>query len=715
MRIFAAALCFGLCIVGGSRPASAQSLLVDNTSSGFSVLSGSWLTTSVSGQYGTDYRYSTCGVPAGQVRWSTAVSAPGAYNVFVWYRNGNDRPPNVHYTVQHALGATDVFLDQRVNGSQWVRLGQFDFNAGAASVTLTADGQAGTTIIADGVRFVATGVTPTAAEVRACWLTQYQYLGKSEAQLRAIAQNIRSGGMNTVYVALYSGATVYWPSKAYLAAGGSWGSSSVDYAAYLTDVFHSEGLRVGAWFEYGMALGLSSQPIATAHPDWLARDQSGSAITGENGGFVFLSPGHTQAMAMLVSMARELAENYDFDDIQLDRIRWGKLSTGREYGYEAATSSLYQAQFGSAPPTNVNNSQWVSFRESLINSQVQQCYNAIKAANPRILVTSAPTGSYGIAQHMQRWSAWVTGGYIDLVMPQMYMTSLSSFQTELNTQRAQVSSAYWPKLGVGYRAQDDTDWTLVRDQLNYARGLGHVHGCLWVYHQYTAQIAIQDEIDNLPQAGQPWAVAAYNPFTTDCRKQIIIDNRDGSPKYFESGAWINSAQSDFFRFDSRVVDGAAPASVTFNAALPQTASYDVYEWHAASSNRNPAAQYVIRAATGDVTVAVDQRVAGGRWNLLGRYRYFAGGSTAVVTLSNAGTTGGVFTSADAIKLVLAAPVFGDANGDCDLSTADVAGAMNCMTGPGVSATAACTIQDFDGDGDVDMADFMALQFSLGNP
>ena len=53
----------------------------------------------------------------------------------------------------------------------------------------------------------------------------------TEAQLRAAAQNIKAGNMNTVYIAAYSGATVYWPSKVYKDAGGSWGSSGATVRA----------------------------------------------------------------------------------------------------------------------------------------------------------------------------------------------------------------------------------------------------------------------------------------------------------------------------------------------------------------------------------------------------------------------------------------------------------------------------------------------------
>lgn len=691
--------------------ATAQTVIVDNTDPGFSDPTGTWYPLSGNGQYGADYRYRySIGSPSA-VEWRPTIDVPGSYDVSVWYVNGNDRPSNAPYTIEYDGGTAQVAVDQRLNGSMWVSLGAYPFAAGSGGrVTLSSACEANKAVIADAVRLVRMADGAADPEVRACWMTQYFYLGKSEAELRAAAQNIRAGGMNTVYLALYTGGTVYWPSRAYKAAGGTWGSSSIDYAAYLVPIFHSEGLKVGVWFEYGLALSGVSHPIAVAHPDWLARDINGDPVTGENGGFVFLTPGHPSAVQLVADMVRELAANYNFDDIQMDRIRWGKKTTGREYGYEQVTQNLYFATYGSYPPSNKNNAQWVAFREGLVNSCMQSCYAAIKGANPRIVVSSAPVGSYGITQHMQRWSSWVNGSYMDLVMPQMYMTTYSSFVTEFNTQKAQAP-AHLDKLGVGYRAQEDNDWALVAQQLAYARSQGVPHGCLWVYHVYTSQVAIQDEIDHLPQSGEPWERPAYNPFVSDRMLQLVVDNRD-TANYAESGAWTTSAQPDFFRFDSRVAAGGSPTPATaqFRTDLPKGGRYDVRVWYTPSSNRNPAAQYTVSHYNGTSTVAVDQRAGGGQWVEIGRFIFDASPSATRVTISAAGTDASTYTSSDAIKLVLSGYALGDADGDGVVSAADLLASQSCWTGPaGGPVGAACEAFDFDDDGDADLSDFARMQ------
>ena len=552
----------------------------------------------------------------------------------------------------------------------------------------------------------------TALELRACWLTQYAYVGKSESQLRAIAQNIKAGAMNTVYVAMYSGAQTYWPSQAYRAAGGSWASSTIDYASYLTDIFHDEGLVVGAWFEYGLAVGVATHPLAGEHPDWLARDRWGDPVTGENGGFVFLSPGCSEATDMIVAMARELAENYNFDDIQLDRIRWGRKTEGREYGYEDCTANLYYAQYGCYPPTNENDAQWVRFREELVNDVVQRCHAAIKSANPEIIVSAAPTGSYGIVQHMQRWSDWIDGGYIDLVLPQAYRTSLSSFIDEFDILSAQVPDQL-DQLGIGYRASEDDDWQTVADQLNYSRGAGIPHACLWVYHQYSAQIAIQDEIDNLPLAGRPWEQPAVNPFSSNHLVQLIIDNRDGQQRYNESGFWSNSAQPDYFRFDSRVASGGSAAGAEFQLQIPKTGRYDVYTWYTSSTNRNDQARYLIQHHLGLSELRVDQRSGGGAWVSLGRWIFAQDSPASNIILTNLGSDALEYTSSDAVKLVLRGYALGDANGDGLVDGNDFNALPDCFTGPDRELfEPVCEAFDFDDDLDIDISDLAEFQQSF---
>lgn len=146
-----------MALLSAASLAQGAEVIVDNSDSGFSVLSQTWSVTSLSGQYGADYRYKlTDDSPAGEVEWRPSLIHAGTYQVLVWYRStGTGRPSNAKYTVHAYTGNTDVFVNQQINGSQWVSLGSFSFAAGTTgSVSLTSQAEAGKTIVADAMRFV---------------------------------------------------------------------------------------------------------------------------------------------------------------------------------------------------------------------------------------------------------------------------------------------------------------------------------------------------------------------------------------------------------------------------------------------------------------------------------------------------------------------------------------------------------------------------------
>ena len=77
----------------------------------------------------------------------------------MWYNSGSNRAADAPYTVQSLLGSMVLRVNQRTNGSRWVKLGSFPYLAGLATVSLSDDAAAGYNVIADAVRFVHEGPT----------------------------------------------------------------------------------------------------------------------------------------------------------------------------------------------------------------------------------------------------------------------------------------------------------------------------------------------------------------------------------------------------------------------------------------------------------------------------------------------------------------------------------------------------------------------------
>ncbi|MCX7717543.1 MAG: discoidin domain-containing protein [Candidatus Sumerlaeaceae bacterium] len=137
--------------------APASETIVDNLDPGFVKVSGTWTDSSFSpGYWNTNYTFATTvtGTPTALCRWTPPGLAAGTYAVYVWYVSGANRAPDAPFVVNHASGSTTVFIDQTVNGSQWVPLGQFTLNASSNVELSNLSSIAGRAALADAVRFV---------------------------------------------------------------------------------------------------------------------------------------------------------------------------------------------------------------------------------------------------------------------------------------------------------------------------------------------------------------------------------------------------------------------------------------------------------------------------------------------------------------------------------------------------------------------------------
>jgi len=131
------------------------STIVDNATAGRFTASANWGTSSWSSQrYGADYRFATPNTTASDVAWyKVNIPATGTYQVQVWYPADSGYNDSTPFHVVTPTGNQVVRVNQRVNGGQWVSLGNFTLAAGDADTVGVSRWTAGTGyIIADAVR-----------------------------------------------------------------------------------------------------------------------------------------------------------------------------------------------------------------------------------------------------------------------------------------------------------------------------------------------------------------------------------------------------------------------------------------------------------------------------------------------------------------------------------------------------------------------------------
>jgi len=123
---------------------------------------GTWPTsTSVGGYYGTNYQTHAAGTGANTFTWTLNVATAGTYEVYARWTAYPNRASNAKYTINHSGGSDVVTVDQQATSATWQLLGTYNFDAGAATVSLSddADGY----VIADAVMLEPPGAAPNTA------------------------------------------------------------------------------------------------------------------------------------------------------------------------------------------------------------------------------------------------------------------------------------------------------------------------------------------------------------------------------------------------------------------------------------------------------------------------------------------------------------------------------------------------------------------------
>jgi hypothetical protein len=362
--------------------ATAQTIIVDNSDPGFSVLSQTWSTgTSAPGHWGPDYRYrqtTASGAAFGEVEWRPNLPAAGAYQVAIYYPQGGNRANDAPFTVYHADGA-DVFpVDQQQNGGQWNVLGTFEFNAGNDGCVRLSNDANPTVVIADAVSFTSVG-----PEFRGFWADAFHSGFKSTGEIDTMIGWALAGNYNAIIPEVLAfhdtgggGHGAYWNSgivpKASDIAGG------IDPLAYLVQQAHASGLEVHAWlvaFRVSATWPPAGNPLVAAHPEWLMVRQADMnqgplpVVDGDPNttDYYTLDPGAPDAQEYLMSIVRELCADYEIDGVHWDYIRYTQTDAGYPTNLNYPRSTLRRFQnitgyVGVPPPTGVASATWCAGR-----------------------------------------------------------------------------------------------------------------------------------------------------------------------------------------------------------------------------------------------------------------------------------------------------------------------------------------------------------------
>ena len=132
-----------------STTASSTKTIIDNRDPKTSK-SGIWLVSAGAMPYGGDSFY---GCDAAIFNWNFTPYESGFYEVSLWWTVVSNRSTSIPVDIGYSGGKARVYVNQRANGGQWNRLGNFYFSRGSSYATTMIAQPYPASTCADAVRF----------------------------------------------------------------------------------------------------------------------------------------------------------------------------------------------------------------------------------------------------------------------------------------------------------------------------------------------------------------------------------------------------------------------------------------------------------------------------------------------------------------------------------------------------------------------------------
>ncbi len=267
-------------------------------------------------------------------------------------------------------------------------------------------------------------------ETRGVWITNTDSKVLQDKQSIASAMDfLAETGFNVVFPVVWNKAVTLYPSQVMRERFGVEIDPRYvgrDPLAELIGEAQRVGIKVIPWFEYGFvsSYNLNGGLLLAKKPEWAARDRTLHLLN--KNGFEWMNALDPQVQDFLLSLVLEVVKNYDVNGIQGDDRLPALPSEG---GYDLLTVERYRRAFNRNPPQNPKDRQWLQWRADILTDFLARLYQEVKAINPDLLVSMAPSiYDWGLKEYLQDSQAWLERGLVDLIHPQIYRRDFESYR-----------------------------------------------------------------------------------------------------------------------------------------------------------------------------------------------------------------------------------------------------------------------------------------------
>ncbi len=282
-------------------------------------------------------------------------------------------------------------------------------------------------------------------QTRAVWI-DYQTLKavKSPEGLRKLINELADIGFNMIIPeTIYKGRTISSKSS-YFPQDEPFNSWNEDPLDIMIEESKKLGLEVHAWcWVFAISSGGEQTDFTRKNADWLEKDKYGNVFTINK--TAWLSHSNPEVREYLLNALLEIIEKYEIDGLNLDYIRYDS----DEMGFDNYTVEDFKRKTGIDPYKIEKYSKeevlWHIYREELVNTFVEEFYNRSKNVRPELLVSADVFPSLSGARKVkkQNWEIWLKNGYVDILIPMNYRSTLEDLKILLDSQSQYKDSVYF--------------------------------------------------------------------------------------------------------------------------------------------------------------------------------------------------------------------------------------------------------------------------------
>ena len=351
---------------------------------------------------------------------------------------------------------------------------------------------------------VASGRSPSRDEVRAIWVTRFDY--QSPNDVSSILLNCARAGFTDIFFQVRGNGTVFYPSRvepwafelfgknvANIGTNPGWNplQLAASYAKRYNIRLHAYMNVLPGW------RGLKAPPrsvgqLWTAHSDWFMVDSTGTKMKPTRAWYSFLNPAHPGVRSHLSQIAAELAR-YDIAGLHLDYIRfpYDYKDVAKEiYPTASAKEVLAHSTFSFDPlslsavnrlgGSALSRKTWDSFRRNSVSQVVSDLNRSFKAKRPRAVVSASVLADFntGYSKAFQDSRLWAREGWVDWVVPMNYNATRYDSRLKMIT-KAMGRRSVGQQLVVGINCAGEVQE--IRRQIEQSRRAGCRGFALFAY------------------------------------------------------------------------------------------------------------------------------------------------------------------------------------------------------------------------------------------